>query len=73
VNTEGTTGEQTTPRNGQFRFTDLSTDDPEPRPATPTCPNDQWIPNIVDVAFTEATLTLLEDDLEANSITVPVT
>jgi hypothetical protein len=73
VNTEGTTGEQTTPRNGQFRFTNLATDDPEPLPATPTCPNNQWTPDIVDVAFTEATLTLLENGMESDSITVPVT
>ena len=71
MNTSGTTGEQSTPRNGQFRFTG-STLDPEPLPPTPTCPNDSWTPNIVDVEFTDATLTLLEDGVPSDSITVPV-
>jgi hypothetical protein len=72
VNTSGTTGEARTPRNGQFQFRNLATDDPEPLPPTPTCPNDQWTPNIVDVTFTTATLRLLEDGVESDSITVPV-
>jgi hypothetical protein len=72
VNTEGTTGEQPTTSNGQFRFRDLATDDPEPLPATPTCPNNQWTPNITDVTFTTATLILLEDGVESDRITVPV-
>src|SRR5215213_6466602 len=59
VTTSGTTGEIPTPRNGQFRFSG-QTDDPEPLPATPTCPNNQWTPNITDVEFNEATVTLLE-------------
>ena len=71
VQTSGTTGEQETPRNGQYRFTG-STDDPEPLPATPTCPNNQWTPNIVDVEFTDATITLLEDGAVSDTITVPV-
>ena len=37
VRTSGTTGEQSTPRNGQFRFTG-STLDPEPLPPTPPVP-----------------------------------
>ena len=68
---EGSTDPLPTPRNGQYRFT-VTTDDPEPLPATPTCPNNQWTPNIVDVSFTTATLTLLEDGTESDSITVPV-
>ena len=71
VQTSGTTGEQSTPRNGQFRFTG-STQDPEPLPPTPTCPNNQWTPNIVDVEFSTATLTLLEDGDVSDTITVPV-
>src|SRR5919112_4315725 len=59
VDVAGTTDPQPTPRNGQFRF-NILTDDPEPLPATPTCPNNQWTPNIVDVTFTDATVTLLE-------------
>jgi hypothetical protein len=72
VATEGTTGTQPTPRNGQFQF-NVATLDPEPLPPTPTCPNNQWTPNIVDVTFTEATLTLLEDGVISDQITVPVT
>lgn len=71
VTTSGTTGEQETPRNGQFRFTG-STDDPEPLPPTPTCPNNQWTPEIVDVDFTTATLNLLEDGALSDTVTVPV-
>jgi hypothetical protein len=50
----------------------METDDPEPLPPTPTCPNDQWIPNIVDVTFATATLTLLEDGNVSDTVTVPV-
>jgi hypothetical protein len=71
VTVAGTTDPQPTPRNGQFRFT-IESDDPEPLPATPTCPNAQWTPNIVDVEFTTATLALLEDGNESDTITVPV-
>jgi len=72
VETEGTTGTLPTPRNGQFQFS-VATLDPEPLPATPTCPNDAWTPHIVDVTFTEATLTLLENGVISDQITVPVT
>jgi hypothetical protein len=72
VTVAGTTGPQETPRNGSVRFT-IETDDPEPLPPTPTCPNDQWVPNIVDVTFTTATLTLFEDDVEVDQVIVPVT
>jgi hypothetical protein len=71
VRTSGTTGELPTPRNGQYLFT-ISTLDPEPLPATPTCPNDQWVPHIVDVTFTEATLSLFEDGVLVDQVTVPV-
>jgi hypothetical protein len=71
VTVAGTTTPLPTPRNGQFIFT-VETDDPEPLPPTPTCPNDQWVPNIVDVAFTEATLTLLEDGVVSDTVTVTV-
>ena len=72
VTVAGTTDPQPTPRNGQARFT-ITTDDPEPLPPTPTCPNEQWTPNIVDVAFTTATLTLLEDGAVSDTVTVTVT
>jgi hypothetical protein len=71
VTVAGTTDPQPTPRNGQFRFT-ITSDDPEPLPPTPTCPNAQWTPNIVDVTFTTATLSLLEDGDVSDTITVPV-
>jgi hypothetical protein len=71
VRTSGTTGTQETPRNGQYRFM-VSTLDPEPLPATPTCPNNQWTPHIIDVTFTEATLSLYEDGVLVDQVTVPV-
>jgi hypothetical protein len=67
VTVEGTTTPLPTPRNGQFQFT-VTTDDPEPLPPTPMCPNDQWTPNIVDVAFTTATLTLVEDNVQSDQV-----
>ena len=71
VTVAGTTGPQPTPRNGSVRFT-IETDDPEPLPPTPTCPNNQWTPDIVDVTFTTATLTLFEDDVQVDQVIVPV-
>ena len=71
VTVAGTTDPQPTPRNGQVAFT-ITSDDPEPLPPTPTCPNNKWTPDITDVAFTTATLTLLEDGVESDEITVPV-
>jgi hypothetical protein len=72
VTVAGTTDPLPTPRNGQFRFT-VTTDSPAPLPATPTCPNPQWMPEIVDVAFTEATLSLFEDGALSDQVVVPVT
>jgi hypothetical protein len=71
VTVEGTTEPQPTPRNGSATVT-VTTDDPEPLPPTPTCPNDQWMAEIVDVTFTTATLTLLEDGFVSDTITVTV-
>jgi hypothetical protein len=71
VNVAGSTEPQPTPRNGQARFT-VTTDAPEPLPPTPTCPNNQWTADIVDVSFTTATLTLLEDGTISDTVTVPV-
>jgi hypothetical protein len=71
VTVAGTTDPLPTPRNGQFRYT-ITSDDPEPLPPTPTCPNNQWTPNVVDVTFTTATLTLLEDGVVSDTVTVPV-
>jgi len=72
VTVAGTTDPLPTPRNGQFQFT-VTTDSPAPLPATPTCPNPQWMPEIVDVAFTEATLSLFEDGALSDQVVVPVT
>jgi hypothetical protein len=72
VTAAGTTGPQPTPRNGAFRFA-FETAEPGPLPATPTCPNNQWTPVITDVAFGDATITLREDGVVSDVITVPVT
>jgi hypothetical protein len=72
VNVAGTTDPLPTPQNGNFNFT-IESDDPAPLPATPTCPNNQWTPEIVDVMFTTANLTLLEDGQISDTINnVPV-
>jgi len=71
VTVAGTTDPQPTPRNGSARFT-VTTDDPEPLPPTPTCPNNQWTPEIVDVTFTTATLSLFEDGVLSDQVIVPV-
>jgi hypothetical protein len=71
VTVAGTTDPQPTPRNGQFRYR-ITSDDPEPLPPTPTCPNNSWRAEIVDVTFTDATLTLLEDGAVSDTVTVPV-
>jgi hypothetical protein len=72
VETSGTTGEQTTDTNGNFQI-NVSTDDPEPLPATPTCPNRGWTPNIEDVEFTTAVLNLFQAGVLVDTITVMVT
>lgn len=71
VTVAGSSGPLATPRNGQFRFS-LESADPNPLPATPTCPNNQWTPTITDVTFGDATITLLEDGAVSDTITVPV-
>jgi hypothetical protein len=71
VTVSGTTTPLPTPRNGQYVFT-VTTDAPDPLPATPTCPNDLWTPVITDVRFTNATLTLLEDDAVTDVVKLPV-
>jgi hypothetical protein len=71
VTVSGSSGPLPTPRNGQFRYTVTSVA-PGPLPATPTCPNDQWTPTITDVSFTTATITLTEDGVVSDVVTVPV-
>jgi hypothetical protein len=72
VDVSGSSGPLPTPRNGQFRFS-LTSANPEPLPATPTCPNNQWTPNIVDVTFGDATVSLFEDGVLSDTVVVPVT
>jgi hypothetical protein len=71
VNVAGSSGPLPTPRNGQFRYT-VTTVAPGPLPSTPTCPNVQWTPVITDVSFTTATITLSEDGVVSDQVTVPV-
>ena len=65
----GSTGDQLTPRNGQFRFS-VSTAAPTAPPGS--CPNPMWTATVTDVHFTDATLTLFEDSTVSDTITVPV-
>lgn len=65
----GSTGDQLTPRNGQFRFT-VESDTPSAPPGS--CPNPMWTAEVVDVEFGDATLTLTEDGVVSDTITVPV-
>jgi hypothetical protein len=71
VDVAGTSDELPTPRNGNFEYL-ITTNDPEPLPPTPTCPNNQWEPNIVDLTFTTATLSLFEDGVLSDEATVMV-
>jgi hypothetical protein len=66
----GSRGPQPTPRNGQFRFT-VETVTPTAPPGS--CPNPQWTATVVDVEFGDATITLTEDGVVSDTITVPVT
>jgi hypothetical protein len=70
VTVSGSSGPLATPRNGQFRYTVTSV--APTLPATPTCPNNQWTPVVTDVAFTTATITLTEDGVISDQVTVPV-
>ena len=71
VDVAGGTGPLPTPQNGQFVFS-ITTDSPDPLPPTPTCPNNQWTPEIVDVSFTTATLSLFEDGVLSDQVVVTV-
>jgi hypothetical protein len=66
----GSSGPQPTPRNGQFRFT-VETVTPTAPPGS--CPNPKWTANVVDVEFGDATITLTENGVVSDTITVPVT
>lgn len=70
VTVAGTTGPLATPRNGQYQFS-ITTDAPMVTGAE-ACPNASWTAVVVDVMFDEATLTLSEDGVPSDTITVPV-
>jgi hypothetical protein len=72
VTVSGSSGPLATPRNGQYRFS-LTSLNPEPLPPTPTCPNSKWTADVVDVSFTTATVSLLEDGAVSDRVTVNVT
>jgi hypothetical protein len=65
----GSSGPLATPRNGQFRF---SLESVTPAAPAGSCPNPQWTANVVDVEFGDATITLEEDGVVSDTITVPV-
>lgn len=65
---EGSTGQQPTTRNGQFRFTNLRTDAPT-APAG-SCPNPKWTATVTDVSFSNITLELLEDGVVVDTVTL---
>ena len=65
----GTSGPLATPRNGQFRFT-VESDTPSAPPGS--CPNAMWTASVADVEFGDATITLSEDGVVSDTITVPV-
>jgi hypothetical protein len=71
ITATATSGPLPTPRNGQFEFS-LMTETPTV-PNFPTCPNEMWIAHVVDVTFGDATLSLFEDGVLSDQITVPVT
>jgi hypothetical protein len=71
VTVAGSTDPLPTPQNGQYVFS-ITTDAPDPLPPTPTCPNEKWTPEIVDVSFTTATLSLFEDDVLSDQVVVSV-
>jgi hypothetical protein len=65
----GTTGPLATPRNGQASFRESST---TPTAPAGSCPNSMWTGTVTDVQFTTVTLTLLEDNVVSDSITVSI-
>jgi hypothetical protein len=70
VDAAGSSGPQPTPRNGQFQFSITTV--PPVVPNVPTCPNPGWTAIVTDVEFGDATLSLFEDGVLSDQITVPV-
>jgi hypothetical protein len=69
---EGTGGPLPTPRNGNFRFNALQTNEPVPPPGS--CPNPGWTASVADVDFSgrTATVTLTEDGVVSDTVMVPI-
>lgn len=65
----GSGGPQPTPRNGAALFSVSTT---TPTAPAGSCPNPKWTATVTDVQFTTATITLLEDNVVSDTITVPV-
>jgi hypothetical protein len=66
----GSSGPFSTPRNGQARYTVMTT---APSAPAGSCPNPKWTATVTDVAFTTATISLFEDSTLSDQVTVPVT
>jgi len=69
ITTAGSSGPLPTPRNGQYQFSVATV---APEAPSDACPNEMWTPTITDVEFTEATLSLFEDGVLSDQVTVPV-
>jgi hypothetical protein len=64
----GTTGEQPTPTNGQAAFS-ITTSGLD---LGKMCPSPKWTVTNFEVTFSDATITLLEDDVQSDQIVVPL-
>ncbi len=60
------------PRGGKIAFRNATTDEPPAPDPAEACPNPQWTAAITDVAFTEATLIVLQGGVEVLRETVAV-
>jgi hypothetical protein len=65
----GQSGPFATPRNGQSPYTVRTN---APTAPAGSCSNPKWTATVTDVAFTTATITLLEDSTQSDQVTVPV-
>jgi hypothetical protein len=65
----GQSGPFDTPRNGQASYTVTSN---APSAPAGSCPNPRWTATVNDVQFTQATITLREDGMVSDTVTVPV-
>jgi hypothetical protein len=68
ITAAGSSGPLATPRNGRYEFTVMT--DPISVPNYPTCPNPQWTAHVVDVTFGPATLSLYEDGVLVDQVSV---